>query len=113
MLYKISDKFTKLPGGRYKKNGDKSGEQFREEILTDLIDMCLAKNEKLQLDLDDVYGFPPSFLEEAFGGLLRKDFKKYNEQSLKEVLEFIADDEPPLKEIIWSYISDAERSEKK
>lgn len=64
---KVVEDFSPSPGGRFKKDGPYSGEQFREEVLKP----ALGKNEEILIDLDGAFGYPSSFLEEAFGGLVR------------------------------------------
>jgi len=54
----------------------------------------------LIIDLDDVRGFGSSFLEEAFGGLVRNGF---GVEELKKRINFVAFDES-LKEEIRYYI---------
>lgn len=110
MEYKIAKEYTNLPGGRYKKDGDFSGEDFRDTILIKLIEECLKKSDELIINLDGAYGFPPSFLEEAFGGLIRK--YDYDGLELKKVLKFVAKDEPKLIMDIFSYIEDAEKQKR-
>lgn len=61
-------KFTRMPGGRYREGGHKSGEEFREDYLSP----ALREHGKIVVDLDRVRGIPPSFVEEAFGGLVRE-----------------------------------------
>jgi hypothetical protein len=63
---KIASDFSPTPGGRFRKMGPKSGEEFR-----DLLASHLAKNEPVVVVLDGVEGYGSSFLEEAFGGLAR------------------------------------------
>jgi uncharacterized protein DUF4325 len=100
--YKISDDFTDTPGGRYRRIGDYSGEQFREEVLERL----LRDNKNLVIDLDDTEGYPSSFLEESFGGLVRAGFSV---DDLKTRLKLVARD--PAFEFyiseIWEYIEKA------
>jgi hypothetical protein len=62
--------FTPFPGGRYRKNGNGSGEDFRERFLVP----PLRNGAHVTIDLDGASGYPPSFLEEAFGGLVRQGF---------------------------------------
>lgn len=60
--------FSEYPGGRYKLHGKYSGEELRELII------CRLKEnpkETLIIEMDGTYGYPPSFLEETFGGLIR------------------------------------------
>lgn len=63
----VATDFTRYPSGRYKKNGSSSGEEFREKHL----EPHLKKGESIELFLDDTIGYGSSFLEEAFGGLVR------------------------------------------
>lgn len=62
--------FTKFPAGRYKDDGPYSGELFREIYLAP----ALESDETIVIDLDGARGYGSSFLEEAFGGLVRLGF---------------------------------------
>lgn len=66
-MIKIADDFSRHPGGRFRKDGPHSGEAFRESLLAPAI----ASSDEVVVILDGVAGLPPSFLEEAFGGLMR------------------------------------------
>lgn len=107
MEYSIAKQYTDLPGGRYRLNGSFSGEEFRDDILIKLLEKCIKNEEELIINLDGVYGFPPSFLEETFGGLIR--CCNYTEKELRRTLKFISKDEPALISDIFSYIEDAEK----
>ena len=63
----IAKDFTRYPSGRYEKNGNTSGEAFRKRFL----EGPLAKGEAVTIELDGTIGYGSSFLEEAFGGLIR------------------------------------------
>ena len=63
----LAQDFSRFPGGRYRTDGPHSGEEFREEHL----EPALRHHEHVSVVLDDVVGLPASFLEEAFGGLVR------------------------------------------
>ena len=71
MTYSISDEFSKTPGGRFKKHGPYSGEAFREDVLRDLLQRAIGSNDRQIIVLDGTAGYGSSFLEEAFGGLIR------------------------------------------
>ena len=105
MKIKISTDFSETPGARYKNEGDYSGEEFREEILKPKFCEAKKKGEVLIIDLDGGYGYPTSFLEEAFGGLARI----YGPSDVLERLEFISGDEPSLIEEIKDYILSANK----
>jgi STAS-like domain of unknown function (DUF4325) len=63
----VAKDFTRFPSGRFRKNGDTSGQAFREIYL----EPHLKVGEKVSVELDGTIGYGSSFLEEAFGGLVR------------------------------------------
>lgn len=64
----VASDFSRTPGGRYYSDGPASGEKFREEFLLP----ALKQHEIVTINLDGTRGYPSSFLEEAFGGAIRK-----------------------------------------
>jgi hypothetical protein len=64
----IGQDFSATPGGRFVKDGPFSGQAFRRKFLEPSIDI----GEEVIVELDEVAGLPSSFLEEAFGGLYRR-----------------------------------------
>lgn len=101
MTIKISQEFTDTPGPRYKKDGQFSGEEFRESILLPKFkDILNNNNENLIIDFDGGYGYPSSFLEEAFGGLARK----FGADVVLSKIEFISKEEPALVDEVKDYI---------
>ncbi len=101
----VSKVFSETPGGRYKKDGPNSGQEFRDLHLKPEFDKLKA-GEKLLIDFDGAYGYPTSFLEEAFGGLARL----YGPERVLRKLEFKSDEEPSLIDEVRGYISDAKKS---
>lgn len=100
----IAKDFSSTPAGRYNSDGPDSGQRFRDEILI----KCLNESDQVEVWLDGTAGYGSSFLEEAFGGLIREhgftenDLKKRlkikcqnpeYETFVKEALEYIADQE--------------------
>ncbi len=63
----VARDFSEYPGGRFRRISENSGEQFREEFLLPAI----HTGQKVIVNLDGVVGYGSSFLEEAFGGLVR------------------------------------------
>jgi hypothetical protein len=103
----IASEFSKLPGPRYIAEGHHSGEDFRERLLKPRFIEAQAANAKLLIDLDGVtFGYPTSFLEEAFGGLARE----VGIPQVLGVLEFRSSDEPMLAEEIARYIHEADKT---
>jgi STAS-like domain of unknown function (DUF4325) len=98
----VAKEFTRFPSGRFKKNGDTSGEGFRERFLEEPI----HKGEAITVELDGTIGYGSSFLEEAFGGLVRA--LQIRAEELKGKLHLISSD-PSLLEEINGYIEDAGR----
>lgn len=68
---RVASRFSRHLGGRYKKDGPWSGEAFRDAVLLDSVEKALKTGEPVLINFDGVAGTPTSFLEEAFGGLLR------------------------------------------
>ncbi len=93
---KVSDRYQ-CPGPRYISLGPSSGEEFNNWIKQEL-----AKDKDLTIDLDGTEGYGSSFLEEAFGGLIRD---KLDPDTIKNI-KFISVEEPELLEEIKEYIED-------
>lgn len=67
----IASQFSRYPAGRYETDGPYSGESFRENFL---IPNLKKPNTRIIVQLDGARGLASSFLEEAFGGLVRAGF---------------------------------------
>ena len=65
----IADDFSKYPAGRYRDDGPFSGQAFREDHLVPALNG--RDVTKVLVSLDGVAGLGSSFLDEAFGGLVR------------------------------------------
>lgn len=107
MYINICKDFSETLGARYKHEGLYSGEEFRETLLIPKFIESIKNNEDLTINLDGGYGYPTSFLEEAFGGLARKFKDKYKSNIMLKTLKFKSDDEPSLIDEIEKYILDA------
>ena len=104
MTINIAREYTVHPGPRYPYQGLGSGEEFREKHLKPKFEAALEAGEKLVVELDGVeFGYPTSFLEEAFGGLARD----FGIPVVMETLSFRSELEPMLVEEIQGYISRA------
>lgn len=67
----ISRQFSKTPFGRYVSDGPHSAERFRKECL---VPAFIGVQEPVEVDFDGIsLAIGSSFLEEAFGGLIRKE----------------------------------------
>lgn len=63
----VAKDFSPSPAGRFRSDGRFSGEQFREDLLLP----ALMASDEVFVDFDGTDGYGSSFLEEAFGGLVR------------------------------------------
>lgn len=79
---KMTD-FTDTPGGRFKKHGQYSGEEYFETVL----EPALLNYQQIVLDLDGTYGYPIGFLDQVFGSLTKEQVKK---------LKFVSEEDPEL-----------------
>lgn len=81
----IADQFTPYPGGRYLEDGPGNGSKFRNDFLIPILD----RGETANIILDGAQGYPSSFLEEVFGGLVRLG---YLPDQIKSAFEIVAND---------------------
>ena len=95
----IGQEFTRFPAGRYVTDGNFSGEKFRDTVLIP----ALRNFREVRVFLDGTMGYGSSFLEEAFGGLIRQGLKK--EDVLRRLL-LISSDRSIVEEI-QEYIAKA------
>ena len=98
----IAKDFSAMPVGRYEDDGDYSGQVFREKILVP----WLEKGIRIIIDLEGLIGVGSSFLEEAFGGLVRVN--GFMVERLHALLEIVPEDDDYHQEI-WEYINEAQQ----
>lgn len=103
MILKITKEFSETPGNRYITDGPFSGELFRDAFLIPKLNECINKNETLLIDLDGGYGCPVGFLEEAFGGLIRKGIRK---EDIQNHLEYKSEEKPEIIDEINRFIKE-------
>lgn len=93
--------FSRTPAGRYLTDGPKSGEAFSM-----ILENALNEADIVTVDLDGALGFGSSFLEEAFGGLVRRGLSS---NELKSRLNIICKMNIYTSRIM-KYIDDAENT---
>jgi hypothetical protein len=96
----IAEDFSRYPAGRYRSDGEFAGQRFREGHLVP----ALRDYSHVVVQMDGTLGYGSSFLEEAFGGLVRDS--DIDTDQLRERLEIQTTD-AVLRETIWTYIRDA------
>lgn len=102
----ICNDFSNTPGGRYKDEGAFSGEEFRETILLPKFNEAQATSQKLEINFDNCFGFATSFLEEAFGGLVRLHKKK----NVLKTISIVSNDDETIPTLIERYVKAAENA---
>ncbi|OUM27990.1 DUF4325 domain-containing protein [Pseudomonas sp. 1239] len=98
----LAKEFSRHPAGRYKKDGPYSGELFREKYLIPAVD----HREAIVVHLDGARGYGSSFLEEAFGGLVRM----YSKETVEKFILLDSRDDNLLQRI-KSYMQNAKGSD--
>lgn len=101
----IKSDFSRYPAGRYMIDGPYNGENFRENFLIP----ALNEDYQVQIELDGVRGYNSSFLDEAFGGLIRSG--KFSADDLLSRLVLKSQDQSLIEEI-REYIQEAVTSNK-
>lgn len=92
----VAEHFTLFPFGRYQKHGPFSGEALREDFLMG----PLERGENVILDMTGVNA-PASFMEEVFGGLVRRGLSA---QFIGRHLRVYSDDAPGLAAEAMTYV---------
>lgn len=99
----IAEDFSPFPAGRYEKDGSFTGEGFRKKMLLP----ALKNNDTVIVQFDNPLGYGSSFLEEAFGGLIREE--GFTEKILSEKLILQGKSES-IKLSILSHIHKAQKT---
>ena len=104
----IANDFSRYPAGRYRADGKFSGAAFRDDLLVPALRkpgiglVCVC--------FDDVAGFGSSFLEEAFGGLIRNNI--FEKEFLDAHLRLVATD-PELEDFVGLAMKHMEEAAKR
>lgn len=69
----IAHDFGVTLGGRWRRLGPYSGEEFYQELLYPAYQRVKRNNGKLIILLDGTKGYPSSFLDQSFGELARQE----------------------------------------
>jgi hypothetical protein len=104
-IINIASEFSEFPVGRFYADGPDSGERFRDELL----EPALRDGGIVTVLLSGTEGYGSSFLDEAFGGVVRKLRLTQEEANARIILQASPEDESFVKETL-GYIQDACRS---
>ncbi len=97
----VARDFSTIPLGRFPDDSPFNGATFREEWLVP----ALAQHKAIEVNLDGAEGYGSSFLEEAFGGLVR--LHGFNATELIGQIALVSNEDPTLIEEIRQYIREA------
>jgi len=101
----IATDFSKYPAGRLRCHAKYSGEALRDDLLAP----ALREYEEVTVNLSGVVGYAASFLEEAFGGLVREC--GFDAEKLRTQLKITGGPKPARyrgpEALIREYIEDA------
>lgn len=103
----VAKDFTENPGGRYRDEGPFSGEEFRDRFLEIMVPEAVAMEQKIFIDFDGTYGCTNGFLEEAFGGFIRKHPEFCG---LRDLLVIKSDDDENLEANVTVFINEEEKA---
>lgn len=92
IIINIARDFSRYPAGRFPSDGPFNGTLFRKKFLIP----SLSQQDRVIVELDGVRGLGSSFLEEAFGGLLRAGVTI---DTINTKLKFVASDQSLIDEI--------------
>ncbi|MBZ0259715.1 MAG: STAS-like domain-containing protein [Hyphomicrobiales bacterium] len=107
-MINIADDFSKTPAGRVRSDGPSSGERFREDFLLPQ----LKTTKIVEIKLDGAAGYPSSFLEEAFGGLIREGYLTSSEAKSRIRIIASAPEFKRYEKAIWYHIDQANQTPK-
>lgn len=101
-IHVVSEYYPR-PKWRYEREGDGSGEVFRRDVLAP----ALRNNAKVEVDLNGYNRYGPSFISEAFGGLVRDE--SFTLDDLKQKLVITHDVLQSIVDFCWIEIEKASK----
>lgn len=72
----IASEYSDKPGGRWRRLGPNSGEDFYDTVLLPRFENAISCERKLFVYLDGAKSYPSSFLDQSFGELARNKGKE-------------------------------------
>ncbi|MDZ7281037.1 STAS-like domain-containing protein [Sphingomonas sanguinis] len=104
----VGNAFGRFPAGRSRSDSLFSGEAFREDVA----EPALADGGEVVFDFSGVVGFPSSFLEEAFGVLIRMAIRRGDDpDALITRIKVISPTDTSLAEEVRQCMMDASRNQ--
>lgn len=88
--------WTRFPGGRFKTDGEHSGEEFREKFL----EMPIRRGEHFEIDFNGIFTAGWSFMDESLGHYVTE----LGEDEFRNRFTIIANDDPDILEELETVI---------
>ena len=92
----VATEFNKALGARYIYEGQFSGQQFLETLLSPRFEEAKEKKVKLVIYLDGVLGYPSSFVSGSFGKLSMS----HGAESVLATIEFVSSNSLRIEKIV-------------
>jgi hypothetical protein len=112
-ILNVGKDFSTDPIGRFRTDGDRSGEAFREDLLKPKL-QTLKDDEVLVIVIDDgIESYGSSFLSEGFAGLVKYGY--FTKEKLLQIIDirYANEDFEFFKNKIIEYINAAKYNSKK
>ncbi|MCR5875155.1 STAS-like domain-containing protein [Phenylobacterium sp. J426] len=100
-IISVAKDFSRAPGPRYIRQGDWSGEKFRKLLVKEL-----QQHDVITVNLDGTRGYGSSFLDEAFGGLVRS--RALSKAEALRRVQIVSDEDPTYRDEAIASIKIAE-----
>ena len=100
--------FSRYPSGRDDNDGSFNGKKYRLTVLKPELARAISENKRICVSLEGVMSFGSSFLEEAFGGLVREEGFSKEELQNRLSIDPGRASFSRYEKAIWSYISAAQ-----
>ncbi|OEF07908.1 hypothetical protein A1QK_06720 [Vibrio genomosp. F10 str. 9ZD137] len=97
----VVDEFHPRPKWRYRHEGKGSGQEFREDVLR----KALKEYDNVHVNLSGYNRYGPSFISEAFGGLIRDEGFSLSYLRTHLTIEHIQ--LPSIPELCWIELEEA------
>lgn len=101
-VFSIADNFSRFPGPRHKWQGPHSGESLRGRLSR----LLREDRGRIRVILDGTTGIGSSFLDEAFGGLIRDE--GFSKDEVRNRFHFVSEVDPSYLVTISESIARAE-----
>lgn len=106
-MLNLSSEFSPYPAGRTRRDGQFSGERFRDDYLWPRLQ---NNSGTIRLSIDGVAGLPSSFWEEVFGGLVRRHHMRSQQIKDRVKIETSDDELRPYVQLAYRFAEEADRA---